>query len=823
MGSVDLSALGDEYSVDESGNVLIVDPPRDPQRLAAETKAVVIEQAPLPLEDTFLLHSNPGASKVIYMDFDGHVDDPAYSIDGNDSSFSDAELAEIQRAWEQASEDFLPFDVDVTTEDPGVAALQKTGAGDQYYGVRVVISQFDGSSGGWAYLWSFSWNYDQPAYVDTNGVGTGYKNVAEVVSHEAGHTLGLYHDGFDDGITVSAYYAGHGSGETGWAPIMGAGYYRSLVQWSRGEYAGADQTEDDLAIITTFNGFGYRSDDHSNAMASADPLAMLDLTTVSDEGIIERTADVDFFVFETGAGTIELDIDNFYRSPNLDILAQLYDVDGNLVASDNPTDQLDAYLNVNVIGGTYFLSIEGIGKGDPATGYSDYGSLGYYSISGTVVSVVSEASIAGRHVFYDNSSYDDEAIGLTDFDAIAADKVALLPGEPASFANYTSYSKGINGILIDIYDLANPAAISTADFTVRVGNNNDPGSWLFGPAPVVVGVRLGEGVGGSDRITLKWNDNDIQNQWVQITVLANGNTGLPQDDVFCFGSAIGEVGNSSTDAQVDESDVLETRNNPQPFFDPAPIDNNYDFNRDQRVNSLDTLIVRNHQTQPADALMLLNQASPILITEADTGNPDAIEIQNVSSNTLNTSGWVVAANDAKNSAINDVHDPLWTLPASMAPGELLYRPDTGPDNISWQSADVGWVMILDNQGSLVDFVIWGYDAAELASFEVDIGGFTGIRVEEAWSGPAVSTVSAPTDVLSRVGQEDHDSASDWTFDAPAAKAVSSKGDALRTMPAKIEWLYEFGPDEFGSVSGKDRQPAGSRPVATAVDRLLATV
>ncbi len=195
MGSVDLAALGDEYSVDESGNVFISDPPRDPQRLAAETKATVIEAAPLPLENTFLLHSNPGASKVIYLDFDGHAGDPAYSIDGNEASFSDAELAEIQRAWEQSSEDYLPFDVDVTTEDPGVGALQKIGAADQYYGIRVVISQFDGTSGGWAYLWSFSWDEDQPAFVDTNGVGTGYKNVAEVISHEAGHTLGLFHDG----------------------------------------------------------------------------------------------------------------------------------------------------------------------------------------------------------------------------------------------------------------------------------------------------------------------------------------------------------------------------------------------------------------------------------------------------------------------------------------------------------------------------------------------------------------------------------------------------------------------------------------------------
>jgi serralysin len=47
------------------------------------------------------------------------------------------------------------------------------------------------------------------------------KYTAEAISHEVGHTLGLSHDGR---ITPSeGYYAGHGSGDTGWAPIMGVG------------------------------------------------------------------------------------------------------------------------------------------------------------------------------------------------------------------------------------------------------------------------------------------------------------------------------------------------------------------------------------------------------------------------------------------------------------------------------------------------------------------------------------------------------------------------------------------------------------------------
>lgn len=278
---------------------------------------------------------------------------------------------------------YIPFEIDVTTEDPGVAALKKTNAGDQYYGVRVVISSFDGSSGGWAYVGSFTWSSDQPCYVDTAGVGTGDKNVAEVASREVGHTLGLYHDG-------PGYYAGHGSGATGWAPIMGVGYYKDLVQWSKGEYPGADNAEDDLAKITTLNGFGYRADDHGGNTSTASVLNMTDAVTVFDEGLIERNTDVDYFRFTTGASTVSLDVDPFYRSPNLDILAKLYNSSGGLIAQNNPTSALDAAFNLSLAEGTYYLSVEGVGK--PANGsdygYSDYGSLGYYAISGTIVNVV---------------------------------------------------------------------------------------------------------------------------------------------------------------------------------------------------------------------------------------------------------------------------------------------------------------------------------------------------------------------------------------------------------------------------------------------------
>ena len=96
-------------------------------------------ELPAPLEDTFKLHSNPDATKVIYLDFDGHMIMwrgeefyyDAWNMEGDDTSFSDTERTIIQLTWQSVAEDFLPFDLNVTTEDPGVEALMNTGGDDE--------------------------------------------------------------------------------------------------------------------------------------------------------------------------------------------------------------------------------------------------------------------------------------------------------------------------------------------------------------------------------------------------------------------------------------------------------------------------------------------------------------------------------------------------------------------------------------------------------------------------------------------------------------------------------------------------------------------
>ncbi|MDB9348795.1 DUF4347 domain-containing protein, partial [Nodularia spumigena] len=368
----------------------------EPQQLIAPVSAA------LDLSQTFFLNSLAGANHTIYLDFNGHTTSgtpwnrsygtnivtPAFDLDGNTASFSSTELQRIQYIWQRVAEDFIPFNVNVTTQAPtDINDLIKSGADDTRWGVRAVI----GGSGldwigqrlsGIAYLNSFNWGTDTPTFMFSKDMGGQEKPIAETISHEVGHTLGLKHDG-----TINPreeYYLGHGSGETGWAPIMGYSDFQNVTQWTKGEYASATNTEDDLQIITTQNGFGYRTDDTGNTIATAKALNVSG-TTLNGSGIIERNTDIDYYSFFTGAGAISLTVNPFTRGPNLDILAELYDSVGTLIVSSNPTESLFASIDTSVAAGTYYLKIDGVGKGDPfTTGYTDYGSLGQYTISGNI-------------------------------------------------------------------------------------------------------------------------------------------------------------------------------------------------------------------------------------------------------------------------------------------------------------------------------------------------------------------------------------------------------------------------------------------------------
>ncbi len=484
--------------------------------------------------DTFVLHSKPGSNRVIFLDFDGEVvqntawnknytsDAPftadPYDSDGVPSSFSATELNVVKSVWQRVAEDFAPFDVDVTTQAPDPSAITRTDSTDQAYGTRALITNTSTiysscSCGGVAYVGTYdltsSHSYYQPAFVFQRGLGTGAKNLAEATSHEVGHNLGLSHDG----NASTGYYGGQGA----WAPIMGVGYNKPISQWSRGEYSGANNTEDDVAVMQA-NGALLRSDDFGNAAAVANALTG---TSVSVTGRITAAADVDAFTIAAGSGPATFSATPVATSPNLDLSMTVLDANGAQVATSDPAatfisreaaSGMDAGVSVSLSGGQYTVLVAGVGYGDPlSTGYSDYGSLGGYTLTASVSPTTSTPppNVAPTARFTPTSATGVAPVTV----AFNATTSSDTDGTIASYAwNFGDASTGAGATPSHTYSAAgtytvtltvtdNAGATGTATGTVTVTAPPPPTNTVPAAPTAATASR------SSSTVTVRWTDN----------------------------------------------------------------------------------------------------------------------------------------------------------------------------------------------------------------------------------------------------------------------------------------------------------------------------
>ena len=369
-----------EYTADAQGNafveakdldeVLCVRYPEQPgpvKAQASDSQREAVAAAPRALE------SLPGAPRCMLLDFDGEYVAGTPWNEGRPINAAPAAMSssKAEAAWALVSEDFRPFNVNITTSEAVFNRYPKDRR------MRCIITPTNTAApgaGGVAIFGSFKWNDDTPCWVFMDD---DPKSSGEAISHELGHTVDLGHD-TAPGAGPDGYYTGQGD----WSPIMGVGYYKPVTQWNKGEYRDAYNRQDDLATIEGF--LGYRGDDHSDQRDGATLINVQNNRIDQQTGIIERTSDQDFFRFRCGKGEVSFDIQTVDNYGNLDIQATLYQKSGDRIKAFNDPG-LNVKVNAQLDAGEYYLAIDGVGAGNPrTTGYSDYGSLGSFTITGTV-------------------------------------------------------------------------------------------------------------------------------------------------------------------------------------------------------------------------------------------------------------------------------------------------------------------------------------------------------------------------------------------------------------------------------------------------------
>ncbi|WP_426484831.1 carbohydrate-binding protein [Flavobacterium sp. 2] len=414
------------------------------------------------------LQSLPGAAGCVLLDFDGYYM-PAGNLWNNGNAINAAPSgmsdAAVQQHWEVVAEDYRPFNLNVTTSEAVFNSYPKNRR------MRVVVTPTNTAApgaGGVAYIGSFNWDNDVPCWVFI----TSGKSGGDASSHEVGHTFDLGHDGRTN--PAEDYFLGLDG--TSYAPIMGAGYYRPVVQWSKGEYNFANNFQDDVATIASSKfGVGYRGDDYGNNIASA---ATLDYNgsgaIYQKDGIISSEADYDFFTFTTGGGNVVINVNTVSRDGNLHLLMRLYNSSGTEIGTFWNSDPfaLNASMNANLTAGRYYVGVDGTGAGNVGSGgYSAYGSIGSYSITGTIPPGGNISSSTDVITVYKDCNYTGFSGGLTigDYNLASLNSLGVLNDDISSL----KITQGYQAILYQDDNFTGASTVINSDNSCLNATWND--------------------------------------------------------------------------------------------------------------------------------------------------------------------------------------------------------------------------------------------------------------------------------------------------------------------------------------------------------------
>lgn len=391
-----------------------------------------------PLAPAF--NSRPGAAYTLYLNFSGFDytgtwggqtpgSTPAYNGQTG-ATFTPQEQANIKNIWARIAEAYAPYNVNVTTVDPAVAAGQ-AGSDLQrqtYYDatprvMHTVIgngaSSFYGSAGGVSYVgvWSGTSNSGQKTnWAFTNRLGgyNAFHNIFTATAHENGHAAGLSHQGDFIGTTlVNSYSTNNGSSTI--APTMGVAYSAARSVWRLGKVGGST-TQNDPLVIRQNSGMGnFINDGIGRTLATATQLAFQSATSHLIDfnvarGIIVPASNTNpqpigtnnytmgYFRFTTSGGPMSITVNAGGQwitpgvadpDPSLDSRLRILDINGIQVAIAD-TASLSETISMSLTAGTYYIEVSSAGGKQASLGpngnwdAAQFYDLGSYFLTGYV-------------------------------------------------------------------------------------------------------------------------------------------------------------------------------------------------------------------------------------------------------------------------------------------------------------------------------------------------------------------------------------------------------------------------------------------------------
>ncbi|HEY5368051.1 MAG TPA: zinc-dependent metalloprotease [Hanamia sp.] len=332
------------------------------------------------------LNSFPSAKATIFLDFDGQtVAGTSWNSNGPlfcaPSGMTDDQITDV---FNRVAEDYRPFNINITTDSTVFLAAPLNQR------IRVIItptSNWCQGVAGVTFTGSFIWGDDTPCFVFSDRLVYNSKYVAECCTHESGHAVGLSHQAAYNGTCqlVSTYNQGQGTGQTSWAPVMGNSYYKNLSGWNNGPTPnGCTADQDNLSIITSRNGFTYRTDDHSDDPEVNPTIIDISKVQFAADGIITTNTDRDAFKIKLPKdGVLQLNATPFSVGANnegadLDVEITLLNAKREVVKVYNPEEKLDVTIDTTLMAGDYYILVQGSGNANT----TNYGSLGSYRVSG---------------------------------------------------------------------------------------------------------------------------------------------------------------------------------------------------------------------------------------------------------------------------------------------------------------------------------------------------------------------------------------------------------------------------------------------------------